>query len=296
MMFRSLRVLCLFSMLFLLAGCYRPAGDEFSEDTSAQNLPTQNNTVITLEPDENTTPIPFESTATLDSAQSLPTRSGTVIPLTLVNQTPTRSIPTLLPTATTAGSIITPEQPIQQQFSTATQDPLVTPDPLLNTGNNSNALGFSTPTDLPYEISSECIYTVQPGDTLFRIATNNNVTVDALKATNSMVNDLIHVGDELVIPDCVDQSNTGTDNATSLAPEGSVIQPGQPVGIGTPQTNLGGNNNPSGQQIHIVQPGESLMIIAQKYGTTIKDIAAANNISNIQLIRVGQELVIPAVP
>jgi LysM repeat protein len=47
---------------------------------------------------------------------------------------------------------------------------------------------------------------------------------------------------------------------------------------------------------HIVRPGESLSAIAQKYyGDTDKyvDIAKANNISNPDLIRVGQKIQIP---
>jgi len=46
--------------------------------------------------------------------------------------------------------------------------------------------------------------------------------------------------------------------------------------------------------VHEVQPGDTLGKIAQVYGSTVNAIAAANSISNPNLIFVGQQLVIPA--
>lgn len=44
---------------------------------------------------------------------------------------------------------------------------------------------------------------------------------------------------------------------------------------------------------HTVQRGETLASIASKYGVTVEEIASANNISDPNLIAVGQELFIP---
>ena len=44
---------------------------------------------------------------------------------------------------------------------------------------------------------------------------------------------------------------------------------------------------------HIVRTGESLSVIAQSYGVTASELAAANGISNYDIVRVGQTLVIP---
>lgn len=45
--------------------------------------------------------------------------------------------------------------------------------------------------------------------------------------------------------------------------------------------------------IHIVQPGENLFRLSMRYGVSVNDLAVANGISNIQLIRVNQQITIP---
>ncbi len=51
---------------------------------------------------------------------------------------------------------------------------------------------------------------------------------------------------------------------------------------------------PAGTSYHTVQAGESLGKIAAAYGLTTAALANANGISNPDMIRVGQKLVIPA--
>ena len=46
-------------------------------------------------------------------------------------------------------------------------------------------------------------------------------------------------------------------------------------------------------KIHIVQKGESLWVIAKKYGVSVQDIVKANNIEDASLIKINQELIIP---
>jgi LysM repeat protein len=48
-----------------------------------------------------------------------------------------------------------------------------------------------------------------------------------------------------------------------------------------------------GTVTYIVQLGDTLYSIARRYGTTVEAIAAANSITNPNLIRVGQQLTIP---
>lgn len=46
---------------------------------------------------------------------------------------------------------------------------------------------------------------------------------------------------------------------------------------------------------YIVQPGDTLFSIAQRFGTTVETIVSANDIADASVIRVGQKLVIPTV-
>jgi LysM repeat protein len=57
--------------------------------------------------------------------------------------------------------------------------------------------------------------------------------------------------------------------------------------------NAGPAQAQTGQQTHVVQPGENLYRIALRYGTTWPVLAQANGITNPNLIYVGQVLVIP---
>ncbi len=74
----------------------------------------------------------------------------------------------------------------------------------------------------------------------------------------------------------------------SLA-DGSVFVPNAPIWPGTGPGSTGGTST-----TYLVQPGDTLWAIAQHYGKTVQQIAAANNIWNYNLIYAGQQLVIPA--
>ncbi len=58
-----------------------------------------------------------------------------------------------------------------------------------------------------------------------------------------------------------------------------------------------GTPTPTPQQtrgaVYVVHAGDTLARIAARYGVTVQAIALANGITNINLIRVGQRLVIP---
>ncbi len=97
-------------------------------------------------------------------------------------------------------------------------------------------------------------YTVKRGDTLSEIARDHDVSLSDVIELNELSNpDLIRPGQVILIP--------GVD--------GSV------------------------EQLHVVSTGESLNKIASIYGATASAIADANSMANPDLIRPGQEILIP---
>jgi LysM repeat protein len=115
--------------------------------------------------------------------------------------------------------------------------------------------------------SGPTVYVVRAGDTLQIIARRYGTTWQAIAAANGLGNaNFIFTGQRLIIP------------------TGGFIPPApNPV----PQPNPG---------TYIVQPGETLAIIAARFGTTWQAIAAANNLANANAIYAGQRLIIPAAP
>lgn len=118
------------------------------------------------------------------------------------------------------------------------------------------ALALSLP--LPVLAQEPGIYVVQPGDTLTTIARRQNTSVDALIAANGLRNpNQIYIGQRLRLP-----------GAARAAPA-------------SPAT--------SGQS-HVVQRGETLGLIARRYGTTVRALAALNGLSDPSRIFPGQRL------
>lgn len=104
---------------------------------------------------------------------------------------------------------------------------------------------------------------IRRGDTLSKIAIEYNTTVARLVELNNIQNpNLIYAGTTLVVP------------------SGETIRDSD-------------GNSTSGQTIYIVQRGDTLNQIAANFGTTAIAIAKENNIRNINLIYVGQRLIIP---
>jgi LysM repeat protein len=114
--------------------------------------------------------------------------------------------------------------------------------------------------------SGSGVHVVQAGQTLYSIALRYGTTVSAFVRANGLRNaNFIYVGQRLIIP--------GSSGGGS---------------------SRGGGSAPSGGTVHVVQRGQTPAGIALRYGTTAAAIAAANGLSNPNLIYVGQRLVIPS--
>lgn len=110
-------------------------------------------------------------------------------------------------------------------------------------------------------------YIVQPGDTLFRIATRYNTTVSELARLNGIVNaNRIQVGQRLLI------SSAGTG--------GVIVAPTPQPPVSQPLT-------------YTVRPGDNLYRISLRFNVSLQRLAEVNGIVNTNLIFVGQVLTIP---
>jgi LysM repeat protein len=121
-------------------------------------------------------------------------------------------------------------------------------------------------------------YVVVQGDSLWSVAKRHHLKISELAAANNLRSGAtLHLGQRLVIP----SGSLAAPAAPSAPASASPAQPG-------PQPKAAG-----GSVRHVVRPGETLGAIARHYGVRMGDIATANNISDPQKIRPGQELVIP---
>ncbi len=69
--------------------------------------------------------------------------------------------------------------------------------------------------------------------------------------------------------------------------------PGQPTPTPVPYPTVTPPPPPPPSGRYVVQPGDTLYSIARRYGTTVWQLASYNNIYNVNLIYVGQVLIIP---
>lgn len=156
-------------------------------------------------------------------------------------------------------------------------------------------------------------YIVQPGDTLYTIARKFNTSIEAILEINTLTDpNFIYPGQILQIPNEGEEGPEGFyytvqpgDTLYSIArrfnadlrtlirynqiPAPYVIYPGQQIfvpGVEAPEP-------PAGGRIYIVQEGDTLYSIAERFNVGIDQIIRLNDIPRPDLIYVGQRLLIP---
>lgn len=128
-------------------------------------------------------------------------------------------------------------------------------DELKNMNNlTTNALSIGQVLKVPKrEITEENSYIVKSGDSLYKIAQNNNTTVGELMNLNNLKTTSLSIGQVLKLPN---ESNASTNTSSNL---------------------------------YTVKNGDSLYKIAQNNNTTVNELMKINNLNNT-LLSVGQTL------
>lgn len=166
----------------------------------------------------------------------------------------------------------------------------------------------------PSDTEEDIIYTVQSGDSLWSIANRYNTTVSELRNYNNLTSDVLQVGQQLKIPRGStvtppnDQVDTPVPSITYTVQSGdslykianrynttvdaimkannltsNLLQVGQVLTIPSSTT--------SSEIRYVVQNGDSLWKIANRYNTTVNAIKAKNNLTSDNLT-IGQVLYI----
>ena len=164
------------------------------------------------------------------------------------------------------------------------------------------------PSNAPIEGGTS--YTVQSGDSLYKIAQRFNTTVAELKRLNNLTSDTLTIGQVLIVPSTSSGStNTYTvqsgDSLWSIARKFNTtvdelkrlnnltsnnLQIGQVLKVPTTNDVI----QPEGESLtnYVVQSGDSLYKIAMKFNTTVDDIKRINGLTT-DYLSVGQVLRIP---
>ena len=158
---------------------------------------------------------------------------------------------------------------------------------------------------IPPENLDSNYYVVKKDDTLYSIARNYGITVDALKQANNLSNNNLTIGMSLVIPDV----NTDVDNEeVYIVKAGDSLYKiagmfGMTVNELKALNNLTSNNLSIGQRLKVVkdqndntytvQAGDSLYSIAKKYNVSVDALKQANNKTS-NLLAIGEILTIPS--
>ena len=154
-------------------------------------------------------------------------------------------------------------------------------------------------------------YMVQPGDTLYKIASLNNTTVDILKELNNLTSNTLSIGQQLTLPSkeiievpsttinytiksgdtlygIAKQYNTTVENIKKLnnltsntLSIGKILQIPTTEIIETPTTTI----------TYTVKPGDTLYSIARTYNTSVNNLKELNNLTT-NILSVGQTLII----
>ncbi|EGP4767069.1 LysM peptidoglycan-binding domain-containing protein [Enterococcus faecium] len=141
-----------------------------------------------------------------------------------------------------------------------------------NSGNNTNSSGNAGTSNGGQTTGAK--YTVQSGDSVWKISNDHGITMAQLIEWNNIKNNFVYPGQQLIV------SNGGSSNTGANTGNTS----------GSNSSNSSSSNTASGTK-YTVKAGDSVWSVSNKYGITMAQLIQWNNIQN-NFIYPGQQLTI----
>ena len=158
------------------------------------------------------------------------------------------------------------------------------------------------------KIENYSTYTVKSGDSLYKIASLYQTSVNAIKDLNNLTSNSLSIGQVLKIPKDITPSSSISENSYTVQSGDSLYKIALKFNTTVNElkllNNLSSNNLSIGQVLKIpnnnqsftnytVKSGDSLYQIANKFNTTVNAIKDLNNLTSNNL-SIGQVLKIPS--
>lgn len=247
------------SLLFcawLLAGCYRQAEEPFQQIDSAEVVVEA--TVALVEADEESGE---PSSADDGDAGQVETPGQYITPETVPGQVeqPTVELSELAQATAPAATLA----PFERPTATLTFEEKLDPD-------------------------DECVYAVQAGNVLFRLALAWGTTYHTIMEVNQLESEDLSIGQLLLIPDCESSATNESAGEAALTPgaveltanDEAASEPIEPTATPRPE-------------FHVVSAGETIASISLRYRVDVNELIALNELSDRNRLSVGQELKLP---
>lgn len=246
------------------------------------------------------------------------TTSGGVISVRTVNGVPIDNhLANVCAGAMAANNVPQPQVPGPVSGPATYNTQPVTPQPAPVTSaypQPESAAAYAATTPVP---ASQVTHTVAKGETLYGVSRKYGTTVDAIKAQNGLTSNTVFVGQQLTVVSTLAPAPVTAPNPTAVAlnqPPTTTVptlpynpgniansNPGStvptPYNGGTVQAPEAYGNAPKeggaavyGEDLHTVQPGETVASIALKHGFTSAKFREINGLGPNEFVKVGARL------
>ena len=156
---------------------------------------------------------------------------------------------------------------------------LVVPGSASTTSGSAASTSSSTTSTRSAAPSAGGSYTVQAGDSYWRIANKYGISISELQRLNGTSNYFLYPGQSIKVP------GSGSASATPAPASNTASTTSAPAETPAPAPSTGGGN-------YTVQAGDSYWRIANKYGISISELQRLNGTSNYFLYP-GQSIKVP---